>query len=145
MRTPKHDGCLAGIPPNNARTRRPQKSQFHHLKWHVLLRGHALRTEKRRSHLSKPGGQNIPTSTGQEHGGVRGRYARITGGSPSCRRLRRNLCSTKKIPVKAQSREMRIRDQWETISRIDDDPARYRGQSRKNQGHPGYGIPHQHQ
>ncbi|KAL0416159.1 UNVERIFIED_CONTAM: Ribonuclease HI [Sesamum latifolium] len=47
MRTPKHDGRLAI--PNNARTRRPQKSQFHHFGWHVMLRSHALRAKECRA------------------------------------------------------------------------------------------------
>ncbi|KAL0405718.1 UNVERIFIED_CONTAM: hypothetical protein Slati_3885700 [Sesamum latifolium] len=142
MRASKHDGRLARIPPDNASTRGPQKGQLHYLGWHVLLRGYALRAEERRSYLLETGGQNIPTSTRQEHGGLHGRYARKKQrGLPSCGRLRRNLRSTKKVPVKAQSWEMRIRGQWGTFPRIHGDPARYRSQFRQDQGHPGHGTP----
>ncbi|KAL0457966.1 UNVERIFIED_CONTAM: hypothetical protein Slati_0423800 [Sesamum latifolium] len=56
IRTSKHDGRIAGILPDNAGTRRPQKGQLYHLGRHVLLRGHALRAKERMSHLSKAGG-----------------------------------------------------------------------------------------
>ncbi|KAL0449399.1 UNVERIFIED_CONTAM: hypothetical protein Slati_1496300 [Sesamum latifolium] len=126
MRASKHDGRLAGIPPDNASTRRPQKGQFRYLRRHVLLRSHVLRAEERKGHLSNTSGQDIPTSTKQEHGGVRGRYAHKKQGSPpSCERLRINVRSTKKVPVKAQSREMCIRSQWGMFPRIHGDPARY--------------------
>ncbi|KAL0291450.1 UNVERIFIED_CONTAM: hypothetical protein Sradi_7026300 [Sesamum radiatum] len=45
-----------GILPDNAHPGRPQEGQLHHLGWHVLLCSHAIRAEKRKSHLSKTGG-----------------------------------------------------------------------------------------
>ncbi|KAL0449071.1 UNVERIFIED_CONTAM: hypothetical protein Slati_1463500 [Sesamum latifolium] len=56
MRTPKPDGRITGVPPDNARPGRPQKGQLYHLGRHVLLRSHAILVEKCRSHLSKVGG-----------------------------------------------------------------------------------------
>ncbi|KAL0361311.1 UNVERIFIED_CONTAM: Transposon Ty3-G Gag-Pol polyprotein [Sesamum radiatum] len=53
-----------------------------------------------------------PKDHKRKHGSVRGRYTRKKqGGPPSRGRLRRNLRSTKKVSVKAQSREMRIQSQ----------------------------------